>query len=57
MVVGRGEVGRPIILECRFPRSECVTATFKPLLAAVLAALEVLAVGVLGVSGSDIRTP
>lgn len=46
---GRGDEGRPIILECRFPRSEVVTATFRPRLAATWDAFDVFeAVGVSG---------
>jgi hypothetical protein len=51
-VIGRGDEGKPIILECRFPRSECVTATMRPRVAAVLAAFVVFAIGVCGVSSS-----
>ena len=46
---GRGDEGRPIILECRFPRSEVVTETFRPRLAATWDAFDVFeAVGVSG---------
>lgn len=51
---GRGDVGSPIIRECRFPRSDCVTETFRPLVAATLAALDIL--DATGVSGGVTRT-
>lgn len=51
---GLGDAGKPINLEWRLPRSEPVTVTFNPLLAAMVEAFDVLAVGV---SGSWIRMP
>ena len=56
-VIGRGDEGKPIILECRFPRSECVTETLRPRVAAAFAAFVFFAVGAFGVSGSFIRIP
>jgi hypothetical protein len=50
---GRGDVGSPIILEWRFPRSDCVTETFKPLVAATLDAFDIF--DATGVSGGVIR--
>jgi len=50
---GLGDVGKPIIREWRFPRSERVTVMFNPRDAAKPEALDWFAVGV---SGGDTRT-
>ncbi len=48
---GRGDIGRPIILECLFPRSDCVTVTFNPREDATFEALLILTLACTGVSG------
>ena len=58
VTANRGDGGRPIIFECRLPRSECVTETFKPPLAIKSDALVPSAVGVLnGSTGEVTRIP
>lgn len=54
VIANRGDEGRPIIFECRLPRSEWVTETFKPPLAIKSDALAPSAVGVLNVSSGGV---